>query len=301
MSEKISLGQLRGTKLHYDIERILRKSSVLFSTSPDLRYGGSGTLVTYKNTQGILTATHVVANSMNIKNFFSPLLQTNDPTLYLPIPFSIEKIILIESQEGISILTKNGGYDLAAETLDICLLEISKPIFQKALEISGKVAVDLLQQQQKYLASPAYYWAPNDELIWSWGIYGFPREGTAHDSEGIVHSKNGGLYLSGGKYKLDTKLTHVIPSFVEQETDICIHEFGPTKDALPNDFSGLSGGGVTQISLLRSKNGSIEIDEMLFAGVAVSGGLEFLQSRGLIALYEVFTKHLDNNITSISS
>ena len=54
--------------------------------------------------------------------------------------------------------------------------------------------------------------------------------------------------------------------------------------------------GVTQISLTLTEEGSIAIAESLFSGVVVSAGQGFLNSRGPIALYEVFLKHLDNEI-----
>ena len=238
---QISLSELRGTKVYTDIEYRLRQTSVLFSPSSILMEGGSGTLIRYKNTQGILTAPHVISKFLDLKFIWSPLIRTDDPTFYLNDKIPIQKVIAIESSVGLSLLSQN-RYALANGTLDICLLQIDKKIFDSLLKASGKEAIDLYSQQQLYLSDPAKFWA-SDNQTWSWGIYGSPRQSAYQCIDGIVHSRHDGLFLGGGRYKVDdTNLLHVITAFIDQQTDTCIHEFGSTKDELPIDFRGISGG-----------------------------------------------------------
>ncbi len=287
-SKNFSLSDLRETDLFTEIvKKLIPYNSMPFSLESDLTVGGTLTLAKYKNFYGFLTATHIQAKHLNIKEIFAPSIKTNDPNTYLTKRITIKKIIYLETSEGISLLSSaDGKWD--SSTLDICFIEIDENIFHDLLKESGKQVVDLQKYQEKYLSNVKKYCSyPN----WCWGIVGSPREQAKHDKNNIIISKFDGLYLSGGKYKT-TPLIHVRSPF-DKDADICDHKFGPTKDALPSEFQGISGGGVWQISFC-GKTIPEKIDEMFFSGVLVAASPDDLVSRGPEALYNIFLPSLDS-------
>ncbi len=79
--------------------------------------------------------------------------------------------------------------------------------------------------------------------------------------------------------------------------DIIESQQGPTQDHIPEDFSGMSGAGIYQISV-RSNDNQYVIEEVHLARVFVAykEKSKCLQSRGHISLYDVFCKFLDKQI-----
>jgi hypothetical protein len=289
-----ALGDLRGTRVYEELGEICRSYSVLISPIPDLRVGGSGTLVRYKNLCGILTATHVLAKNIDSSLIFSPVLKTPDPTYFLKVAVPVKKLLYLETAAGIKALQ---GPNWPNETLDICLIQLDPSLFDFLLKISGKKAVDLLAHKTKYLTAVEKYCAADHNNDWSWAFDGVPREGSIQNSQGILQSKFGGPYLGGGTKEGSTykaqQLTLVTPPF-DGTADIGRHDLGPTADPLPYKFGGISGGGVHQVSF-KGESGTPEaIDEMFFSGVCVAGiPQQCLYSRGPASLYEVFTRYLD--------
>lgn len=76
------LSDLRNTRLFNDLAAQLRMHSLLISPISFLGVGGSGTLVKYRNLCGILTATHVMAEYLDTREIFSPVIATEDPTFF---------------------------------------------------------------------------------------------------------------------------------------------------------------------------------------------------------------------------
>src|SRR3954464_13096387 len=101
-----TLGSLRGTSAYADLKVRCQNNFVVFSPTPDLSEGGSGTLVQYKGIYGILSATHVMADSMDSSGIFSPLLPTANPTLFFTSRITIKNILHLETAHGIQALQK---------------------------------------------------------------------------------------------------------------------------------------------------------------------------------------------------
>lgn len=292
-SQQFALSQLRGTKLFAYLEERFRKHSLLISATSNLQLGGSGVLATYKELNGILTATHVVSPNIDTKTIFSPIIRTPDPTLVFNCQFPIHRILKIESTKGIELLSASKGR-WHEDTLDICFIQLEDPVFKIVIEMSGKEAIDLFQERLRFLTCSEKFWEEQNRTNWTWAFYGAPREEASHDASMILHSKHDGLYLSGGLYKLQHILKHVLPEYENTPVDICEHELGPTQDFLPSSFGGASGGGVWLISLKTLE----EINEVFFAGVFVSETKNILYSRGPISLYEVFIPYLEGILSA---
>lgn len=289
-----SLSALRNTKLSNDLAAIVRQHSVLISPVANLLNGGSGTLVRYKNFFGILTATHVMAGHIKATGIYSPILRTPDPTYFFNEFIPIKKMIYLETPEGVIALTKK---DWPEGALDICLIQLEKNVFDRVLDASGKKAVDLDCYKERYLNNFEKYGTDSNQN-WSWANEGSPRQDGIHNDKGVLESKFDGLYLSGGSKEGSTFRTHALtlvsPPF-DKDADCICHDFGPSEDALPSRFGGMSGSGTWQVSF-RGKNGiPEEIDEMFFAGVCVSETIpqQTLYSRGPSSLYDIFIRYLD--------
>lgn len=285
-SNTMPLSILRGHKLFNEIAIHLRTHSLTISPVPNLEFGGSGTLVKYKNLSGILTATHVMANYLNDHEIFIPSIATSDPTFFQNDKVSIKRIIYLETQHGIKLLQQKQPWP--EDTLDICFIEIEEKHFQILLERSFKKPIDLEYYRNKYLNHrEKYYGNPSD---WSWAFDGSPREGSYHNDDQILISKFDGCYLGGGAYKT-TPLIHVISPF-EQNADLCIHMLD-SKDKLPQTFGGGSGAGMWQICFEGNNGVPERIHELFFTGVCVAEFPDSLLSRGPSSLYDIFLGHLD--------
>ncbi len=289
-----ALSALRGRPVYTELAEKCRAQSILISSVPNLAAGGSGTLATYKNLCGILSATHVFADEINTTMIYSPLEKTNNPTIYLNTPIRIKKVIYLETAEGIKALQ---GKRWAEETLDICFIQLDPDLFTHLLEISGKKAVDLSKEQEKFSKDFQKYYYSDQNNIWSWAVDGSPREGACHNTQGILESRFDGLYVCGGSMKGETyktqPLTLVLPPY-DSYADLICHDLGTTIDLLPDKFGGISGGGMWQIAFSGMNGIPEKIDEMFFSGVCVSGiPGKCLYSRGPSALYDIFLKYLD--------
>lgn len=291
---QIPLSNLRSTVLLENLAVKCRKHSVIISSTPNLKKGGSGILVKYQAICGILTATHVMADYIEAHVIYSPLQPTEGSTFFLNIKVELQQIIYLETAQGINALKEKSW---PSDCLDLCLLRMNQSAFDDVLHKSGKEAVDLSVYKQKYLSQPDAYIA-NDPTnsYWSWAIDGSPREQCYHDEKHVLHSTFDGLYVCGGSeqgtYKTDP-LTKVHSPF-DQDADRLQHDLGPTQDIIPDKFGGISGAGVWQVSFRGEQNIPKEIDEMLFSGICVAGICgKCLYSRGPTALYEIFTKYLD--------
>lgn len=288
----IHVSDLKDTPLAASLECFARRYSIPISISSDLTFGGSGTLVQYKNIKGILTATHVVTDAKTTRKIFSPLIKTEDPELFHSLEISIKGIIYIESEEGFNFLEQSENWPEG--TLDICLIEITEPFFKLIIEKSGKDVLDLLACCNKYHLIESKYWAPENNSNWLWGLYGFPREDVVHDQNKIAVSKFPPFLIGGGTYCLDThNLKYVNSKFINETADLGFHKI-KSNDSLPEKFSGISGGGVWQFTLRRLNDNSLDYEEVFFAGVVIKEEEGFLCSRGPISLYDIFVPYLES-------
>lgn len=288
-----TLSSLRNTKLCSDLAFITRQHSVLISPTSYLGEGGSGTLIKYKNFFGILTATHVIADQININAIYSPILKTSDPTYFLNALIPIKSIIHLETSEGIAALRKRNW---AEGALDICLINLEKNVFDAVLNASGKQAVDLCIYKDKYNKDFEKYCSHNSINNWSWAIEGSPREEVTQGSQGILESRYDGMYLCGGSKDDVTYRTQpltLVRQPFDKDADISCHELGPSADALPSKFSGISGGGMWQVSFYGENGEPKGIEEIFFAGLCVCETEKSLHCRGPESLYQIFIAYLE--------
>ncbi len=288
-SNTMTLSSLRGTPVYDALARRLRAHSLVISPLPYLGFGGSGTLVKYKDKVGILTATHVIMNHLDSREIFAPFHATEDPRIFYSDRIPIKKIIYLDTEPGLKELTQTDSYP--EDTLDICLIELDTEILENVLLKSGKKAVNLSVYRDKYTNNFDFYCCSNND--WCWAMDGAPRENVKQDDNNILQSRYDGLYVSGGYYR-STPLVHVLPSFA-QTTDLCVHQLGPTLDSLPNSFAGISGAGVWQVAFEGDDGTPTTIHELFFSGVVVCEVVqEKLVSRGPTSLYDVFLSYIDS-------
>jgi|GEM_PF-3606990 len=293
------LSTLRKSPAYAELATRCRVHSVLFSPISELKIGGSGTLVRFKNFCGILTATHVIANHIESRQIFAPMQKTEDAKTFFNVSIPLLNILYLETPQGIKALQGSVPGQRTywhPGTLDICLLQIDSKLFEDLLLNSGKQAVDLLKHKADYIKNRDLYTLANEQYTpWIWAIDGSPREDAEHDKNRILQSRYDGLYVcvgsKQGTYKTDP-LTLVKTPF-DQDADRIQHDLGPTIDDIPFAFAGISGGGMHQVSF-DGKNGPETISNALFSGVCVAEIQgECLYSRGPSALYDIFVTYLD--------
>lgn len=245
-------------------------------------------MVRYKNLAGILTATHVMAKYLDTKEIFSPIKATENPTFFLNEKVPIKKIVYLETPLGIELLGAHNKF-WREDTLDICFIEIEEEVFQGIIQKSLKKPIDLLDYQKKYSVNfEAYCCANND---WTWAFEGSPRFGAQQNDNNVLVSRFDGCYLSGGAY-VTTPLIHVTAPF-DRVADLCVHQFGLTKDVFPPTFGGASGSGVWQVRLEGDNGIPKGIHELFFTGVLVAESEHTLKSRGPNSLYDIFLPYLN--------
>ena len=177
------------------------------------------------------------------------------------------------------------------------MIEIEPTTFYKMLTGSSKKVVDLCRYSA--LIENNFYKYGCENKDWFWVLCGAPREGGDHDENNIVHSKFDGIYPSGGVYG-ETPLINVIPC-CQYHADVCVHRIGSTKDILPSDFRGISGGSVWKLAVSGSNGLPEKIEECFFSGVIISEGIlnedaiekvVDIRSRGPDSLYNLFLRNL---------
>lgn len=297
--KQVTLESLRGTEFTEVIGKTLEPHTVVIFYAPNdpTGAGGSGTLIHYKGIKGILTASHVVAPFRNKKQVFLPCLLrlgTTDVWEVIGARFlrilTIDDLELYSSPEWIETWSENG--------LDISLIQFEDEIFDDIIRLWGKQPLDLAEMRQKYLSHEEKYWSPSHKQDWTWTIAGTPREDCGLIENDVNYFPHAGVYIGGGETKLRTDtLQNVHPLFKGEAVDVIETQLGPTKDKLPQDFSGCSGGGMYQ-TRERQIGDQFKIEEMLLAGVFVAGNEKagWLRSRGHLALYDVFCHFLDTQL-----
>ncbi|MCE5293514.1 MAG: hypothetical protein LLF94_02735 [Chlamydiales bacterium] len=96
-----------------------------------------------------------------------------------------------------------------------------------------------------------------------------PREGVLHNQQDDIREfSNAGVYHGGGECKIrDIILSKVIDQFKDDRADVIETSISPFADRLPQDFAGMSGGGVWQIRVKIGNDGHCIIDNIRLAGV----------------------------------
>lgn len=296
--KKVALGDLRNTEFTEIIGKAVEHHSVVifYGLNDPKGYGGSGTLIHYKGIKGILTASHVVAYLPGKCVCLPCSLRegTTDVWEIAPIPFcrilTIDNLNLYRTTDWKKNWSENG--------LDISIIQLEDHFFDELVRMSNKQPLDLAEMRAKYLAQNAKYWASENKHNWTWTIAGTPREDCGLIEKDVNFFPHASIYIGGGETKLRTEtLQNIEFPFRGREVDIIETQLGPTKDKLPKDFSGASGGGVYQTSERRTGD-QFKIEEILLAGVFVAGNEEEgrLCSRGHIALYDIFCEFLDKEL-----
>lgn len=293
--KQFKLEEIRNTPIKRFIGESLEfHNAVIFYALDDpTGAGGSGILAHYNGIKGILTASHVVAPFKDKKKIFLPCFlrpKTSDIWDIDGVPF-----IKILTMDDLNLYLKLGK-NWSENGLDIAFVQIEDNIFENIVRKWNKKALNLAEMRKKYFSQEVEYWAPENKHNWIWTIVGTPREGCKLIQKDINYFPHGSTFVGGGQTKLrNNTLQKVCSPFKGINVDIIEFPLGPTKDILPRDFSGASGGGIYQIRV----DDQFEIRDVLLSGVFVAGNENTgtLYGRGHVALYDIFCKFLDDYIT----
>ena len=298
------LAEIRGTPIQNLISKtVFKHTTVLFPTDDQSLFeqgSGSGTLTVYKGLKGILTAAHVAANFQHLPHLFLPyslLNGTKDTWLIKRVPYL--DILHIDNLNALLEIQEK-GFVWDNDFLDIAFITIADDVFDALIVKSGKMPIQLDVYAQKYKANKKHFLSPNRINDWFWPIGGSPREesGRSQKDPSILQFKYGDVFFSGGIIEHEIfALKKVKEKYQGYDADLIKSPLGPTKDALPQSYDGMSGGGLFQ-GKLEEINGHKNISDFMFAGVFVADNGEYLVSRGPVSLYEVFCEYLDDVITS---
>lgn len=298
------LAEIRGTPIQNLIsKKVFKHTTALFSTDDQSLFeqgSGSGTLATYKGLKGILTAAHVAAHFQHLSYLVLPYSLrdgSKDTWLIKKVPYL--DILHIDNLDALlEIEEKERAWD--KDFLDIAFITIADDVFDALIAQSTKIPLPLDVYSQKYKGNKKDFSSPARINNWFWPIGGSPREesGRSQKDPSVLEFKYGDVFFSGGIIEREMfALQKIREKYQGYDADLIKSPLGPTKDALPQSYGGMSGGGAFQVKL-EEINGHKNISDFMFAGVFVADDGKYLVSRGPVSLYEVFCEYLDDVITS---
>jgi hypothetical protein len=305
----MTLGELRDTTdVPNQILQLIRAHQVplILEREDEIEIdNGSGTLITYGNLKGILTAAHVVACTKKAKSKFVKIpylpVPNSDIVTALKIPFT--KIITIDDLNAFE------KYSWKETRLDIAIIPIDEENYSILINQGQKKPLDLEKARYQYNANKQLY-SSNDHRMLIGAIYAYPcldiKKYTAivplgsHNVYDITEYLYSGPYFGGPIFeKTIKKLKVPTKGYKDLQPDLILMTIEGSEDTLPDDFAGGSGGGLWLISL----NETLKIKDLFLGGIFVSTTQDEdgkdckLYSRGPQSLYEIFCKHLDELIS----
>jgi hypothetical protein len=294
--EPISLGELRKTNIPTLIEKRINIHQVPLFTGPTIdEQIGSGTLVSFGNTKGILTAAHVIAKLVQQKQnvIYVPYIPKPNGTLDIgPVPFGKDLLITIDNLNDVA------SYLGWRKTwLDIALLRLNTDTYEKLIAI-GKKPADLQASYIQYNTDKQKY-GSNENLEWLGVMHGCPgeKENSPEINPNRIELFYSGSYIGGPEYETVQNKLDVIIRDYNKIPDLISMTIKSTTDRLPRDFEGASGGAFWKTALHKDKNGNIKIDELFLGGVFVCATQNKKRTlklfcRGPKSLYDVFCNFL---------
>lgn len=298
-NNKFLLGDLRGTEILDQLGQKINIHQVPLFLEPDNHNthhdtGGSGTLATFGDLKGILTATHVIApyrDKSKEKAIYIPCIPTQRKDAFRKIKVPFINIITIDDLWAFNISLRSWD----ERRLDIAFVQLDENTFIQLVNMAYKKPYDLKDSYHKYQSNKQLYLSNNDHT-WSGIIYGHPREGAETINE-VRFLKYSGPCIGGAEFSHVTKTLKVpIKEYKGLIPDLLFMERGTSLDDLPASFSGASGAGSWFFALNQKWE-----SEIFLAGVFVCADLnndnqdKKLYSRGPKSLYEIFCDYLNQN------
>lgn len=231
---------------------------------------GSGTFVSISETFGILTAAHVVEKLVKEKSFGRPYLlglTINDYAQKYAIPSnSLEAIIIAKGE------IEYDGPDLGFIVL---------PHSEKGIIEATKSIHNLDKNRERILNTPPRF---SEGL---WGICGVPEEKTVYEDKEKRFEPLMNLFMFAGFGGIHN--TYMVGGYDYCHINVK-HDCSPI---IPDSFGGVSGGGLWQIPLVKSREGKIEPKEYILSGVV-------FYETGWEGLYQSIKCHGRNSIYDIA-
>lgn len=231
---------------------------------------GSGTLVRVDDKQGILTAQHVVASRRWKQSTHLGLCFLAD--IHRPIIHTDYLKVL----EVARPLSDSKGPDLA-----VILLPPTDVTWLQEKRLFWNISVN----RKHILPSPL------DKDIGVWFVCGFPDEFTKREEPQRGFDQVMGYFNLSGYSGVEREWADANYDFVDLPV---LYE---QKSGLPISFGGISGGGVWQVPLLKTKEGEIQAKEPIFSGVAfyqtkIVDKKRTIRCHGRRSVYEIVYKAL---------
>lgn len=260
-------------KLFDDIGRIIKcYTTALILITMDSRGQrlpiliGSGTFVTISNTFGILTAAHVVEKLMKEKSFKRPYLLGLTPNDYAQ-KYAIHSDLLEP------IIIDNGQIESDGPDLGFIVL----PPSEKGIIEATKIIHNLDRNRERILNTPPRF---SDGL---WAICGVPDEKTIDEHQEKRFEPFKGFFMLA-------LFGSISGAYTIGKYDYCdIRVKRDCSPIIPNSFGGISGGGLWQIPLAKSREGKIEPKEYILSGIV-------FYETGWEGLYQSIKCHGRNSI-----
>lgn len=223
---------------------------------------GSGTLIKVGEVYGIVTAQHVTA-SFGCGTKLGFILLPYEHRFFL----EADHLQIVEFARPSEA---SQGPDLALVILPTNLLGTLK---------ARKVFYDLSHKQKELLRAPLNLEAG------LWAITGFPDEQTTRGESSRSHSYvkgfHGMAFLTGIGKQYFVGEYDFLEAVVKHRID----------NTIPTTFGGVSGGGLWQIRLMKTKKGEYEVKEVFLFGVAfyqkeVTDGVRYIKCNGPRTIYK---------------
>jgi len=238
---------------------------------------GSGTFVSISNIFGILTAAHVVKKLIREKSFERPYLlglTLNDyPQRYAIHSNSIEPIIIANGQ------IESDGPDLGFIVL---------PNSERGTIEARKNFHNLDRKREYILGTPPKF----DQGLWA--ICGVPDEKTIDKPPEINLNPHRRFFTLTG-------FGSIRGTYTFGEYDYCDFrvEYNSSPN-IPDNFGGISGGGLWQIPLRKSSEQTIEPIEYILSGVAFyqterTGLYRWVKCHGRNSIYDMAYSFITEN------